>query len=299
MNRILTLSFILLAGVSFISTTLGQEADRTVTIQSLDVSDNLYLISGGGGHTVMLITEKHGVVLVDTKNPGWGSSITNAVKAVTEEPITTIINTHAHNDHVGSNAHFPNITRIISHENARDSIAKSPGVQGNGHFLPTETFQDKLAIFDGRDQIDLYYFGAAHTDGDTIVVFPKLKTAHVGDLFARKALPYIDRGNGGSGLSYPETLSSAIAALTDIDRVIPGHAPPPKGSPMREWLTWDDFRTHAHFTNALVSSIKAAHAAQKSVDEALDTFTFQDNYPEYDLANVRSVTEVLYDELNN
>jgi len=299
MNRILTFSFILLAGVGFISTTLGQEANRTVTIQSLDASDNLYLISGGGGHTVMLITEKHGVVLVDTKNPGWGSSITNAVKAVTEEPITTIINTHAHNDHVGSNAHFPNITRIISHENTRNSIAKSPSAQGDGHFLPTETFQDKLAIFDGRDQIDLYYFGSAHTDGDTIVVFPELKTAHVGDLFARKAPPYIDRGNGGSGLSYPQTLSAAIAELTDIERVIPGHAPPPKGSPMRAWLTWDDFRNHFHFTNDLVSSIKAAHAAQKSVDEALDTFMFQDNYPDYDLTNVRSVTEVLYDELNN
>tara|TARA_B100001123_G_scaffold450199_2_gene619158 strand:+ start:3995 stop:4738 length:744 start_codon:yes stop_codon:yes gene_type:complete len=247
----------------------------------------------------MLITEKHGVVLVDTKNPGWGPSITDAVKAVTEEPITTIINTHGHNDHVGSNAHFPNITRIISHENARDSLAKSPVNQEGGHFLPTETFQEKLAIFDGRDQIDLHHFGSAHTDGDTIVVFPALKTAHVGDLFARKAAPYIDRNNGGSGLAYPETLSAAIAALTDIARVIPGHAPPPKGSPMQEWLTWDDFRTHSNFTHDLVSGIKSAHAAQKSVDEALATFMLQDKYPEYDLTDVRSVTEILYDELNN
>ena len=290
MNRILTFSFILLAGVSFISTTLGQEADRTVTIQSLDVSDNLYLISGGGGHTVMLITEKHGVVLVDTKNPGWGSSITNAVKAVTEEPITTIINTHAHNDHVGSNAHFPNITRIISHENARDSIAKSPGVQGNGHFLPTETFQDKLAIFDGRDQIDLYYFGRGHTDGDTFVVFRTARTVHTGDMFARKGLPFLDVANGnGSALEFGETLRKAVDGIDNVDTVIPGHND--------EVLRWSDLASYSDFYNDLVATIQASQAAGQSVDDVVEAYVLPSRHSGFQVTEdrLRSVAQHVFD----
>ena len=210
----------------------GQEEPRRVAIQSMGVAENLYVISGGGGHTAMLITDDHGVVLVDTKNPGWGPSILDAVRAVTDQPVTTIINTHAHGDHTGSNSDITGVVRIVAHENARASMASLDVFAGsNAAFLPNETFQDTFTLFEGRDQIDLYYTGAAHTNGDTIVVFPALGAAHVGDLFAGKTPPYIDRARGGSGVSYPDTVAKAVAQINDVNRVIPGHAPPPAGSP--------------------------------------------------------------------
>jgi hypothetical protein len=46
---------------------------------------------------------------------------------------------------------------------------------------------------------------------------------------------YIDVENGGSGVDFPETLSKGIAAITGVDRVVPGH-----GSVM----TWDDLKMH-------------------------------------------------------
>ena len=85
---------------------LLQQEERRVAVQSMGVAENLYLVSGGGGHTALLITQNNGVVLVDTKNPGWGAPILQTVQALTEEPVTTIINTHAHGDHVGSNPDF-------------------------------------------------------------------------------------------------------------------------------------------------------------------------------------------------
>ena len=128
----------------------AQEEPTTVAIQSMDVGENLYVISGGGGHTAMLVTDDHGVVLVDTKNPGWGPAILDAVRAVTDQPVTTIINTHAHGDHVGSNPHFSDVTRVVAHENARASMADTDAFAGaNDAFLPNETFDDTVTLFEG------------------------------------------------------------------------------------------------------------------------------------------------------
>ena len=274
-----------------------QEA-RSVAVQSMGVAENLYLVSGGGGHTAMLVTDDHGVVLVDTKNPGWGAAILDAVRAVTDEPITTIINTHAHGDHTGSNPHFSEVVRIAAHENAGAAMADSDVFAGdNARFLPNETYRDTLSLFEGRDRIDLYHFGPAHTNGDTIVVFPTLATAHVGDLFPRKAAPFIDRANGGSGVAYPDTLASALAGITDVDRVMPGHAPPPTGSPVRGWTTWDDFREYAAFTRDLLDAARTAFEAGRSVDEAVAGLDLQPRYPDYDLAGAGRAVQAIYDEL--
>ena len=72
------------------------QEERAVAIQSLDVRENLYVISGGGGHTAALVTENDGVVLVDTKLAGWGQSILDTMRLITDQPVTTIINTHAY-----------------------------------------------------------------------------------------------------------------------------------------------------------------------------------------------------------
>ena len=292
---------LLLAGTLTAAVGGSQPAQErhSVTVQSMGVAENLYLVSGGGGHTAMLITDDHGVVLVDTKNPGWGPAILDAVRAVTDEPITTIINTHAHGDHTGSNPHFSEVVRIVAHENARAGMAASEVFAGdNARFLPNETYRDTLSLFEGRDRIDLYHVGPAHTNGDTIVVFPALATAHVGDLFPRKAPPFIDRANGGSGVAYPDTLASALARIADVNRVMLGHAPPPTGSPVRGWTTWDDFREYAAFTRDLLDAARAAFEAGRSVDEAVAGLDLQPRYPDYDLASAGRAVQAIYDELS-
>ena len=276
----------------------AQEEARTVAVQSMNVGENLYVISGGGGHTAMLVTGDHGVVLVDTKNPGWGSAILGAVQAVTDQPVTTIINTHAHGDHVGSNPEFPDVVTIVAHRNAGTSMARVETLTGpNEAFLPTETYDETVTLFEGRDRIDLYYAGAGHTDGDTIVVFPELGTAHVGDLFAWKAPPFIDHSNGGSGVAYPQTLAGAVAQIQGVSRVIPGHAPPPSESPIRVWMTWDDFEEYAAFTRDLLEATREAYEAGKSVDEAAASVDLQQRYPDYDLTRTARSVEAIYDEL--
>ena len=299
MRRTMVMGALLAAGAAALAAAGGQQDEqRRVAVQSMGVAENLYLVSGGGGHTALLITENHGVVLVDTKNPGWGPSILRTVQALTDQPVTTVINTHAHGDHVGSNVHFADAVRFVAHENARASMAGSDlFAGGNDRFLPGETYQETLTLFEGLDQIDLYHFGPAHTDGDTIVVFRALATAHVGDLFARKAPPYIDRSNGGSGVSYPATLARAVDTIDGVSRVIPGHAPPPPGSPVFAWMTWDDVREHAAFTQDLLDAVRSSFEAGRTADEAAAGLDLQGKYPDYDLEQPARAVQAIYDEL--
>ena len=81
----------------------GQQEQQPLRIEK--VRDNLYMILGNGGNTAAFVTEA-GVVVVDTKNPNNGPAILDKIKSVTPKPVTMIINTHTHNDHVGSNNAF-------------------------------------------------------------------------------------------------------------------------------------------------------------------------------------------------
>ena len=300
MTRVIALGLLLTAGtltLAATSRTAAQER-QAVTIQSMDVRENLYVLSGGGGHTAALVTEADGVVLVDTKLAGWGQSILEAVQAITSQPVTVIINTHSHGDHVGGNADFPATVEIVAHENAATRMAGMDAFAGAGaQFLPDRTFGDKLTLFEGHDQIDLYHFGPGHTDGDTVVVFPALGTAHMGDLFAFLAPPYIDVANGGSGVSYPDTLDRILASVEGVRRVIPGHIPPPAGSPMGRWTTWQDLAQYARFNRDFLDSVRASRAAGRSVDEAVAALDLWSRYPEYGMDRAAANVQAIYDEL--
>src|SRR5262245_52693354 len=98
----IVLSAIVVAGGFSVSVGGVQEKEppKTVRMQTLNVRDILYVLTGGGGNTLALMRDD-GVVLIDTKLPGWGRSILETIQAVTDKPVTTIINTHAHADHTG------------------------------------------------------------------------------------------------------------------------------------------------------------------------------------------------------
>ena len=107
---------------------------QPLTIRKIEkLKDNLYFISGGdltdratwtGGNAMVLVRDQ-GVVLVDTMLPGAGRGILAQIKSVTDKPVTTIINTHTHFDHTGSNTDFPATVEFIAHENTRANLARA------------------------------------------------------------------------------------------------------------------------------------------------------------------------------
>jgi glyoxylase-like metal-dependent hydrolase (beta-lactamase superfamily II) len=228
----------------------------------------------------MVLVGDKGVVLVDTMLSGAGRGILAQIKSVTDKPLTMIINTHTHFDHTGSNTEFPSTVEFVAHENTRANLAREKcepvtncgTFKGeNAKYLPKRTYKDKLTLFGGKDQIDLYYFGRGHTSGDTFVVFPAARAMHAGDMFPRQQMPFIDVANsGGSAVEFGSTLQKAVTTVKNIDIVVGGHTFMP--------VTWIDFKTYTDFYKDFLN---AAHDAMKkgtSVDEFVKAYRVADKY---------------------
>ncbi len=262
------------------------------------VKDNLYVITGSGtenqnafsgGNTAVFITDA-GVVVVDTKLVGWGQVLLDRIKTVTNKPVTTIINTHTHGDHTGSNSFFGPTVDIVSHENAKANMLKMDAFKGeNAKYVAKRTFKDTLTLGSGPSRIDLYYFGRGHTDGDTWVVFPALRVMHTGDMFAWKDAPFLDRSSGGSGLDYAQTIAKALATVKNVDTLIVGH------SPLR---TVPELREYQQFMTDFVAIVKDARKAGKSIDEAnAAVLGLATKYNGYKTDRFKAAVEAIYDEL--
>src|SRR5438876_6455549 len=138
-----------------------QQGPKVVEVDK--VKDNLWVLKGGGGNTAVFATT-NGVVVVDAKNPGWGKPILDKIKELTPKPVTTLINTHTHGDHVSGNVEFPATVDIVVQENTKTNMEKMPIFkEHNNAGMAKRTFKDKMTIGKGADQIDLYYFGRGHT----------------------------------------------------------------------------------------------------------------------------------------
>jgi glyoxylase-like metal-dependent hydrolase (beta-lactamase superfamily II) len=243
-----------------------------------------------GGNTGIFITNS-GVVVVDTKLAGWGQPILDKIKTLTDKPVTTIINTHTHGDHTGSNSAFGASVEVVAHENTKTNMQKMDAFKGeNAAFLPKRTFNDKLSLLDGRDRIDLYYFGPGHTNGDAWIVFTAAKVVHAGDLFSGKNAPIIDVSNGGSGLAYPRTLTNAANGLSGVDTIITGHSTTMPFAALKEY---------AAFNQDFLDWARGEAKAGKSVDEAVAEYKTPEHYRDYTVRpdRLKANVQAVFDEL--
>ena len=308
MKRFLVLGTLIAIGslsmvVAGFQAPVGPTAASLALTKIEKVKDNLYIITGSraedtskfsGGNTAVFITDA-GVVVVDTKLPGWGPTILERIKSVTGKPVTTIINTHTHSDHNGSNEAFGTNVDSVVQENTKANMAKMDEFKGaKATFLPRRTYKDKLTLGTGKDEIDLYYFGRGHTNGDTFVVFPAIRTMHVGDVFAWKALPYVDTDNGGSIVEEPKSIGRALATLKNVDTIINGHIPV---------STWNDLKEYQAFLNDFITFAGNEMKANKSVDQAAAEYKVPEKYKGYVVTvnpmfgNAKDDLRIAYDEL--
>jgi cyclase len=305
MRRVSVLGILAIAGalsmtVAAFQQPATQPAPMVVEVDKL--KDNLYVMKGGGGNSAVFITAD-GVTVVDTKLPGWGKPLLDKIKTVTDKPVTRIINTHTHFDHVSGNVEFPATVEVITHENTKTYMDQANPVYGlqtgpqtnlfkqnGGRGMPKRTFKDKMTIGKGADQIDLHYFGPAHTGGDAYVVFPSLRVMHVGDTMPTRDMPIMDKNNGGSAVGYSATIAKA-AAVTGVDTIINGHNP--------TTTTPADLKLYSEFIADFVKFAQDAKKSGKTVDDVVSTWKVPAKYTGYATPNparVKADAQVAFDE---
>jgi glyoxylase-like metal-dependent hydrolase (beta-lactamase superfamily II) len=284
MGRATILSLLVTAGmatavVAASPAPAGQDKPRVIEVEKL--KDNFYVLrgQGGGGNTAVFVMSA-GVTVVDTKNPGWGQPIIDAIKKLTDKPITMIINTHTHGDHVSGNVEFPATVDVVAHENAAASMKRMKNAAGTNIFemnqgrgMPKRTYRDRLTIGSGADRIDLHYFGRGHTDGDTWVLFPALRVVHAGDIFSGKNLPLLDTNNGGTGIEIGDTLAKAHAGLAkSVDIIITGHS---------TQMTPADLNEYAQFNRDFLAYVQSGKKAGRTTAELVSGWSMPAKYTGY------------------
>ncbi len=296
---------LLAMGLSTLAQPLVQsESAQTIRMQTLNVRDILYVLTGGGATSLALMRDD-GVVLIDSKLPGWGQSILRTIGSVTDQPVKLIINTTADLDHTGGNPEIPTAVEIVAHENTKVNMVHMDAFQGSkAKFLPNKIVTTKTSLLDGQDRIDLYYFGAAHTNGDLVVVFPEKHLAYMGDLFPAKAAPVTDTAHGGSAVEFPKTLARAVAEITGVTRVVAGHTAASvdptdvKYADMAQTMRWSDFVEYASFNRDFLAAVQTAIQAGKNVDEAAAGLQLSEKYRNYNMQQAKANVRAIYQELS-
>jgi len=245
MRKLAFITLLLCASVA-----LAQEQDFSkVQIKVTKVSGNIYMLEGAGGNIGASVGED-GIVIVDDEYAPLAEKIAAALKAigVTDKPVRFIINTHYHGDHTGGNAPFAaGGSTIIAQDNVRKRL-ESGGKAGNGSSLtmdvkpaekgalPIITFDHDVTVHLNGEDIRALHFPAGHTDGDSIIFFPKANVVHMGDDFVRYGYPFIDVSAGGSVQGMIAACEQVIPMLPADVKVIPGHGQISNLDEVREYI---------------------------------------------------------------
>ena len=212
----------------------AQEHDFSkVQIKVSKVAGNVYMLQGAGGNIGASVGDD-GIVVVDDQYAPLADRIQAALKGITDKPVRFVINTHYHEDHTGGNEFFQKQAPIIAHDNVRKRLEQG-GSAGNGgsvHLehkpqpngaLPIITFDHDVTVHLNGEDIRALHFPAGHTDGDSVIYFPKSNVVHMGDDFVTYGFPFIDVDSGGSIDGMISGVENAIAQLPADVKIIPGH----------------------------------------------------------------------------
>jgi cyclase len=203
-----------------------------VEIKANRVTDKFYTLDGQGG-TIGVLFGPDGVFMVDTQFAPLSDKIAAAIKRLTPQPIKFVVNTHVHGDHTGGDENFGKMGAvIIAREELRYRLAHpnpnangTPGAAMPAAGLPKMTYRDQLTMRMNGEEIQLIAIPRAHTDGDTLVVFPGLDVIMTGDFYRSIQYPNVDRANGGSLQGLIDGLGVVIGHAGPNTKIVPGHGP--------------------------------------------------------------------------
>src|SRR5258708_6222693 len=207
-----------------------------VQIKTTKVSGNIYMLEGQGGNIAASVGED-GIVIVDDQFAPLADKIQAALKGlkITDKDVRFGINTHYRGDRTGGSVPFNKAGATLSaHDNVRKRLEPG-GAAGNGGSikmenkpaekaaLPIITFEHDVTVHLNGEDIRALHFPSGHTDGDSIIFFPKNNVVHMGDDFVRYGFPFIDVASGGSVQGMIDAMEKATAQLPPDVKVIPGH----------------------------------------------------------------------------
>jgi glyoxylase-like metal-dependent hydrolase (beta-lactamase superfamily II) len=236
-----------LAGVLFVgwaSASFAQSASALTPVQltpsvwyvqgltALGTPANQNFISNAG-----FIVTGRGVVVIDALgSPALAQQLVEAIRKITPQPITHVIVTHYHADHIYGLQVFKALgARILAHNAARSYLNSdtarlrlqasrqelSPWIDGNTELVEADEWLDTERELDlGGVRLQIKHVGPSHTPEDLVVYLPQQRLLFAGDLVFRARIPFVGQADSRRWI---EALDSLLAMDTRL--IVPGHGP--------------------------------------------------------------------------
>ena len=149
------------------------------------LGEGLYMITDGA-YQSMFMTYESGVVVVDAPPP-YAALIRKAIAEVSDKPITHLIYSHYHSDHIGGTRALGGTPIIIAHRETNRLLARAADPERP---LAAITFDDRYRLEVGSQVLELSYHGVAHAPGNIFINAPKQRTLMVVDVIFPGWMPW-------------------------------------------------------------------------------------------------------------
>ena len=179
------------------------------------------------GGTIGFVSSKKGIIVVDSEFPEQAQHLIHALHKDSNAPFELLINTHHHGDHTSGNIAFRGqVKSVAAHINSKANqqrVAKEQQKEDQ-QLYPDITYGDTWEYIKAKEPVKTYYFGPAHTNGDSIIHFQSANVAHMGDLVFNRRYAFVDRSAGASIDSWIRVLGKSINTFDNDTIFIFGHA---------------------------------------------------------------------------
>lgn len=206
------------------------QKSETIVLDTL--TESIYVLSNNNGGNIGVLVGEDGVLLIDSHRKELIQDIQNRISQLSALPVKYLINTHWHFDHVEGNETIASRGGIIiAHKNCRARLGEDQFIEvfdfkqnvTPNAGLPVITFSDSLTLFFNNEIINIFHFKNAHSNSDVIIHFEKSDIFHLGDIFVRYGIPFIDVPNGGSFDGMISACECIVKNSNEYTQIIPGH----------------------------------------------------------------------------
>jgi glyoxylase-like metal-dependent hydrolase (beta-lactamase superfamily II) len=186
-----------------------------------EIRDGIYYATEGW-YFMLVVVHDDGVVVVDAPptmgQQFMGENLPNAIREISDKPVTHLIYSHHHLDHIGAANRIPGPVTIIAQEHCADYVRSANDALRPA---PTETFKDGYTLKVGGQVLQLDYHGAIHTPGNLFIYAPNQKVLMNVDVIFPGWVPF-------SSLAMASDLRGFlrghdVALGYDFDTFVPGH----------------------------------------------------------------------------
>jgi cyclase len=247
------------------------------------------------GGTIGFILSKSGVVVIDAQFPEQSQHLIDELKKQSSKPFKMLINTHHHYDHTAGNISFKGLAEhVLAHANSRtnqETVAKAQKTEDK-QLYPDMTFTDTWCDKPAGEKICLYYYGAGHTNGDSLVHLTDHDIVHMGDLVFNRRHPYVDRSAGANIANWMQILDKAVAKFPKKTTYIFGHA----GDGFNVTGTADDLKAFRDYLGNVLKFVDGQIKSGKSKDDILKATDIPGS-PDWKGEGIQRPLTAAYDEL--